>query len=210
MTVIERDITLNLDRLGRTRQMVRFTGKVGDHQSRRIVAHILNGAAPFTLDGSETAFLNCARKNPTTGAQETASFEATITQGAVCVTLPLWVFTYPGLVLCEIAIASGTATVRTEDFYIQSMEAVRDTVIGPQPEEDIQTLTELIAEARAVLDEIDQQGLSFDIDNTLKYDAQNRLGVNTTSEASQDNTLPITAAGVYTQIGNINALLNTI
>lgn len=36
------------------------------------------------------------------------------------------------------------------------------------------------------------------------------LKVNTTNEAEVDNTLPITSAGVYTQLGNIAALLETI
>lgn len=38
----------------------------------------------------------------------------------------------------------------------------------------------------------------------------NVISVITTDEAEDDNTRPITSAGVYTQIGNINALLSTI
>ena len=36
------------------------------------------------------------------------------------------------------------------------------------------------------------------------------LSVNTTDNAEKDNTLPISSAGVYTQIGNIEVLLKTI
>lgn len=36
------------------------------------------------------------------------------------------------------------------------------------------------------------------------------LRVNTTNDAESDNTLPITSAGVYAQLGNIGALLETI
>ena len=36
------------------------------------------------------------------------------------------------------------------------------------------------------------------------------LSVNTTDEMERDNTLPITSAGVYTTVGNIEALLKTI
>lgn len=36
------------------------------------------------------------------------------------------------------------------------------------------------------------------------------LDVNTSTEVEQDNTLPITSAAVYTEVGNINALLGTI
>lgn len=38
----------------------------------------------------------------------------------------------------------------------------------------------------------------------------NVISVITTDETAQDNTHPITSAGVYAQIGNINALLETI
>lgn len=210
MTVITREITLNVDRLTHTRQMVRFAGKVGDHQSRRIVAHIQSGAAPFELAGTEAVYLNAARQNPQTGDYERESFAAAVENGAVVITLPLWVFTYPGLVACEFAISGAGATVRTESFLIQSVEAVKDEIGTPQPAEDVQTLTELIAEVRAVLEEIEEAGVSLEIDDTLKYDMQHRLGVNTTSSVAEDNTLPITAAGVYMEIGNINALLNTI
>lgn len=36
------------------------------------------------------------------------------------------------------------------------------------------------------------------------------ISVKTTDNAEQNNTLPITSAGVYAQIGNINTLLSTI
>lgn len=36
------------------------------------------------------------------------------------------------------------------------------------------------------------------------------LSVNTTNNMEQDNTLPITSAGVYKTVGNIEALLKTI
>ena len=53
-------------------------------------------------------------------------------------------------------------------------------------------------------------GTSIAIDGTLKFDDDNRLGVNTTNEAEEDNTQPMTSAGVYKQIGNIAALLETL
>lgn len=37
-----------------------------------------------------------------------------------------------------------------------------------------------------------------------------KLSVLTAADAEHDNTLPITSAAVYTEIGNINALLATI
>ena len=50
---------------------------------------------------------------------------------------------------------------------------------------------------------------TFTVDNTLHYE-NGVLGVNTADSAEADNTLPITSAAVYTQIGNIEVLLGTI
>ena len=52
-------------------------------------------------------------------------------------------------------------------------------------------------------------GTSFTTDASLSL-VNGVLKVNTTNEAAADNTLPITSAGVYTQIGNIDILLKTI
>lgn len=72
--------------------------------------------------------------------------------------------------------------------------------------------TELIEEAVAkYLDEnpVDV-GVNFEVDeNTLRLE-DGVLSVNTTDRMEADNTQPITSAGVYTQVGNINALLATI
>lgn len=53
-------------------------------------------------------------------------------------------------------------------------------------------------------------GTRFTTDETLTLDENGVLKVNTTNETAVDNTLPITSAGVYIQLGNIGALLETI
>lgn len=53
-------------------------------------------------------------------------------------------------------------------------------------------------------------GIYFETDNTLILDENNVLRVNTAKEVQEDNTLPVTSAAVYTTVGNINALLETI
>lgn len=51
----------------------------------------------------------------------------------------------------------------------------------------------------------------YNIGDGLKLDVEtNTLSVDSTNEAIKDNTQPITSAGVYTQIGNINTLLESI
>lgn len=52
-------------------------------------------------------------------------------------------------------------------------------------------------------------GARFETDGTLTL-KDGILSVNTTNQMEQDNTLPITSAGVYATVGNIEALLKTI
>lgn len=54
-----------------------------------------------------------------------------------------------------------------------------------------------------------EAGVDFKTDPTLKLE-DGVLSVNTTNDMEQDNTLPITSAGVYAAVGNIEALLKTI
>lgn len=52
-------------------------------------------------------------------------------------------------------------------------------------------------------------GVDFETDETLIL-KDGILSVNTTNNMEQDNSLPITSAGVYATVGNIEALLKTI
>ncbi len=55
-----------------------------------------------------------------------------------------------------------------------------------------------------------QTGTDFSVDNhTLKME-NGVMRVNTAPSVEQDNTLPITSAAVFAEVGNINALLETI
>lgn len=54
-----------------------------------------------------------------------------------------------------------------------------------------------------------EAGVQFETDETLRLE-NGILSVNTADRAEEDNTLPITSAAVYTQVGNIEALLKTI
>ena len=50
----------------------------------------------------------------------------------------------------------------------------------------------------------------FSLGHALMWDKQGRLSVQVAEEAEADNTLPITAAAVYAELGNIEVLLGTI
>ena len=64
---------------------------------------------------------------------------------------------------------------------------------------------QLVANVKAYVAE----NSTFTTDDTLVLENK-VLRVNTTNEASADNTRPITSAGVYAQLGNIEVLLQTI
>ena len=53
-------------------------------------------------------------------------------------------------------------------------------------------------------------GGSFSLGHALTWDEQGRLAVQVADTAEEDNTLPITAAAVHTELGNIEILLHTI
>lgn len=54
-----------------------------------------------------------------------------------------------------------------------------------------------------------ESGVQFETDDTLTLE-NGMLRVNTADKVEEDNTLPVTSAAVYTEVGNINALLATI
>lgn len=57
----------------------------------------------------------------------------------------------------------------------------------------------------------DGGGASYSIGDGLFLDEEtNTLSVNVANSVEKDNTLPITSAAVYTEIGNINVLLSMI
>lgn len=77
--------------------------------------------------------------------------------------------------------------------------------------EELNQLKEKNSEQDSRLRTLEQGGggISFETDNTLKLEG-GILSVNTADTVEKDNTLPVTSAAVYTEVGNINALLATI
>ncbi len=57
---------------------------------------------------------------------------------------------------------------------------------------------------------LEKAGIALTVDETLNLSDEGVLSVNTADVAEADNTLPITSAAVYTEIGNIDAILQTI
>lgn len=84
---------------------------------------------------------------------------------------------------------------------------------GPKGDDYVLTDTDKaeIAEIAAKLVDVPESGgnVDFETGETLKLE-NGILSVNTTNNMEQDNTLPITSAGVFAVVGNIEALLKTI
>ena len=92
----------------------------------------------------------------------------------------------------------------TPDLYAQLLERIAEAGAGNLDPEVV---------AKAVEDYLKENppsgGVQFKTDETLTL-KNGILSVNTTDQMEQDNTLPITSAGVYATVGNIEALLKTI
>lgn len=131
-----------------------------------------------------------------------------------------------GLVECEIRLYGGDDMLITSPAFDMSVSGVLyDEDQVPQSETEVTVLTKLITDASAVIaeglemmgdiEELKKQlevgsgGTVFDTDDTLRLE-NGILSVNTADAAEPDNTLPITSAAVYAQLGNIEIILGTI
>lgn len=97
----------------------------------------------------------------------------------------------------SILCGDGTHDEPPEDVYNQIMELFETAVSDEKIEEVVE---QYMAEHEL---EVYTEGDNISIEDGV-------ISVLTTNDAEADNTLPITSAGVHTQIGNINVLLGTI
>lgn len=120
---------------------------------------------------------------------------------------------------------TGAYTVVQQDFIVHKRAKPSGYVYTPTEHagfdrlrSEIGNLDELTTSAKdslvAAINEAARSGgggTKYQIGNGLILDAKtNTLAVDTADAVERDNTKPITSAGVYLEIGNINALLATI
>lgn len=92
----------------------------------------------------------------------------------------------------------------TPDLYAQLLERIAEAGAGNlDPAVVAKAIEEYLKENPP------SGGVQFKPDKTLTL-KDGILSVNTTNNMEQDNTLPITSAGVFATVGNIEALLKTI
>ena len=113
---------------------------------------------------------------------------------------------------------------RNTDMTISQGMECGDIIVNKYPDvityllADMGNLADLTTEDKsslvAAINEVRRTGgggTAYTIGHGLKLDAKtNTLSVDMADKIEQDNTLPITAAAVYAEVGNINALLKTI
>lgn len=74
---------------------------------------------------------------------------------------------------------------------------------------EVARLAEEVEALEERVDDFKPGGTSFTTDETLRLE-NGVLGVNTANSVADNNSLPITAAAVYTTVGNIEVFLRTI
>lgn len=122
---------------------------------------------------------------------------------------------------------------RTENGAVTRTQYNFQVLVRSKPDSYVYTETEVLNYSNLVrrIDQIEESGVSdeqiatavekylaehpidpgvqFETDETLVLE-NGILSVNTTNDMEQDNTLPITSAGVFATVGNIEVLLKTI
>lgn len=113
----------------------------------------------------------------------------------------------PGRIPAEIRLYGTEGKLLTTAGFLLE---VHDTVYHPEDvlsQDEMDALDSLVLELWELRQQLTDQPLKTD--ETLIWKA-GVLSVNTTEQMEQDNTLPMSSAGVYATVGNISQLLKTI
>ena len=113
----------------------------------------------------------------------------------------------PGRIPAELRLYGTEGKLLTTAGFLLE---VHDTVYHPEDvlsQDEMDALDSLVLELWELKQQLTDQPLKTD--ETLIW-KDGVLSVNTTARMEQDNTLPMSSAGVYAAVGNISQLLNTI
>ena len=154
---------------------------------------------------------------PVTGGEITAKQQLNLTAGDWCVWL-VGNSARDGDVIPRITTNMAHISVAPTGGTEGSPFPAIPPTVEEQLRADMGNLADLTTEDKsslvAAINEVRQTGgggTAYTIGHGLKLDAEtNTLSVDTADKMEQDNTLPITSAAVYVEVGNINALLKTI
>ena len=154
---------------------------------------------------------------PVTGGEITAKQQLNLTAGDWCVWL-VGNSARDGEVIPRITTNVAHISVAPTGGTEGNPFPTTPPTVEEQLRADMGNLDDLTTEDKsslvAAINEVRQTGggsTAYTIGHGLKLDAEtNTLSVDTADKMEQDNTLPITSAAVYVEVGNINALLETI
>lgn len=149
--------------------------------------------ARFEYGGKYQDVVFDGRECPVPIISDTYSFNVGVFAGELHTTTPAYIPCKKSI-LC----ASGSPAAPPDDVYAQLMEKLNKI------SDDIGAAVEDYLEDHPI-----EGGVDFETDETLTL-ANGILSVNTADSVEQDNTLPVTSAAVFAEVGNINALLETI
>ena len=113
----------------------------------------------------------------------------------------------PGRIPAEIRLYGSEGKLLTTAGFLLE---VHDTVYHPEDvlsQDEMDALDSLVLELWELKQQLTDQPLKTDGSLIWKDGV---LSVNTTEQMEQDNTLPMSSAGVYATVGNISQLLKTI
>ena len=151
--------------------------------------------ARFSYNGTYQDVVFSGRNCSVPIISDTHSFKVGVFAGNLKTTTAAYVSAKKSI-LCE----GGLPDDPPPDVYAQIMEVLKTGA----SDEQIEAAVNKYLEENPI-----DTGVNFEVDETLRLE-DGILSVNTTDQMEADNTQPITSAGVYTQVGNINALLATI
>lgn len=156
--------------------------------------------ARFEYGGKHQDVVFTGNECPVPIISDTYSFNVGVYAGDLCTTTPAYIACKKSI-LC----GAGVPADPVPDVYKQIM-ALLNTI-----QEDKVTPEQVQEAVNNYLDEnpVDV-GVKFTTDATLNLSEDGVLSVNTANVVEKDNTLPVTSAAVHVEVGNINALLETI
>ena len=156
-----------------------------------------NGEVAYSIDGNVV----------TVGiAPQMLVAKGKVTASAVIYLGSVQLATFP-FVLNVVENPAAGQSISNDYYYLQTWDDV-NAAIGSLADLETEDKSSLVAAINEVA-KYTGGNVNFQTNETLTL-KDGVLSVNTTDDMEQDNTLPITSAGVYATVGNIEALLKTI
>lgn len=156
--------------------------------------------ARFEYGGKYQDVVFTGNECPVPIISDTYNFNVGVFAGDLCTTTPAYIPCKKSI-LC----GAGVPADPPPEVYNQIMELLNTIAENKVTDEQVQEAVNNYLDENPI-----DTGVNFTTDETLSLSDDGILSVNTADDVEQDNTLPVTSAAVYVEVGNINALLETI